>query len=764
MNAREQELADLLDQYLDELETNPNVTPPQELGRTAATAQKMRAHLAAEPNPKFAAALRAQIERAAEMQNARAPQPPPRRRTVSAARWSFAGIAAALVVGSIALAFWATRPPSVNAEELLTNARSAARDLNKVNVKSFAMIQETYDARADDPNAPPTRATRGEIKTWYAGPTRWRIESQQAATNQPLYKTIQVADGDAQYDFDVNNNTVNVQVAESKSFPSPSAASLDFLRQDFSNCYEPNVVGEETIAGRAAYKVDMGIAKCRSAAAPALNGPHTIWLDKKTFFVLKSEIRALTGDAVTSSMAVTAIDYNQALPNDLFTFTPPADAKINDMRPKPAPSAQEYQTQLSALAARVEFPLFAPAELPNGLVPRAPQWNEIEKQIELAYVPAAQADTNSLAQQDGVSILEKRADYETLRGWSDGAEPFALDGAQGWIRRGDFDPSVGTGSNSAATVLRDGTLLLISSFRVKPDALIELAKTLQTVPGSHAPAPNPTAPTLQALRAQADYPILIPTYVPDDLTPAPPMQNEIDYYRADGTKALMVQNAKQGAGAMEQESRFQGELVELPNGRVAHQLLFNADANQPTIVILWWVQDGGYTALESHGIARDETLKIAASMSSAAELGKTHAPPVQPTPTAAPAPAFQILRPTWLPEKMTVVERNIPTPDGKGAGIEIHFDPHPDSAPHDTLTLTEMPKAFAESFNDPQFQKKDIGGRDVTFNKIGSGCVMYSWVQGDVALRLTNAYDPPGEPGQVRYTCEQMEKIIALIP
>jgi hypothetical protein len=150
-------------------------------------------------------------------------------------------------------------------------------------------------------------------------------------------------------------------------------------------------------------------------------------------------------------------------------------------------------------------------------------------------------------------------------------------------------------------------------------------------------------------------------------------------------------------------------------------------------------------------------------MSSAAELGETQAPPAQPTPTPVPAPSFKILRPTWLPEEMKISERNVPTPNGRGAGIEIRFDPHPDGTPHDMLTLTEMPKAFAESFNDPQFQKKDIGGRDVTFNKIGSGCVLYSWVQGDVALTLTNAYDPPGQPGQVRYTCAQMEKIIASI-
>jgi outer membrane lipoprotein-sorting protein len=759
MSAHEQHMAELLEQYLEELETNPNAQPPKKLDpQLVATIQKTEMYFASEPNPEFVASLRSQIEHAAMSPSARAKQNAPRRGIFALPRWSFAGVAAALLIALGAFALWSTRPAPVNAQELLSHARSAATDLNSVNVKSFEMVQESYSVVVDDANAPPTRETRGEMKTWYAAPTRWRIETQSQTTNQPPYKTIQIADGAAQFDYNVYDNTVNIQVAESKSFPSPSVLSLDFLQQDMSNCYTPNVVGEETIAGRAAYKVDMGVAKCRSASAPELNGPHTLWIDKETFFVLKSEIRALHGDRVTSSFQVTSIRYNVDLPNDLFQFTPPANAQVNDMRPKPAPSVQDFQTQLSALAPRVEFPIFAPAQLPNDLQPRAPMLNEIEKQIELAYVPADEVATNTLAMQHGVSIIEKRADYETLRNWTDGAEAFALDNAQGWIRRGDFDPNVGTGSNSAAMILRDGTLISISSFAVEPDALVEIAKSLQPVPGSHTPLPNPTAPTLDELRAHADYPILIPTYVPSDLTPAPPTQNQIEYYRADGMLALIVQNAKQGNGGMEQEPRFKGEMVKLPNGREVHQLMF-----EPQIVILWWNQDGGYTALEGHGIARDEMLKIAASMSSTAALGKTQAPPAQPTPTPVPAPSFKILRPTWLPEEMKISERNVPTPNGRGAGIEIRFDPHPDGTPHDMLTLTEMPKAFAESFNDPQFQKKDIGGRDVTFNKIGSGCVLYSWVQGDVALTLTNAYDPPGAPGPVRYTCAQMEKIIASI-
>lgn len=758
-NPHDTQMADLLEQYLNELELDPLAQPPRGLDpEMIETVQKMNAHLdASGPRPKFVASLRNRLDREAAHLGRSRKAPP--RGFLTLPRWSFVAIGAALVIAFVAFALWATRPAPVSAQALLSRARSAASDLSNVGVKSFEMQQESYDVLVDDPNAPPTRETRGEMKTWYAGPTRWHIETQSETTHQPLYKTIQIADGGAQYDYDVTNKTVNIQVAEPSSFPSPSVLSLDFLQQDMSNCYSPRIVGEEVIAGRAAYKVDMGIAKCRSASAPELNGPHTLWLDKETFFVLKSEIRALNSDRVTSSFRVTSIRYNIDLSDDLFTFLPPADAKVNDMRPKPAPSQTEYQAQLSALAQRIGFPIFAPAQSPSGFAPRAPQFNEIENQIELAYVPADAMATGAMPDQDSISIIEKRADYDLVRNWTDGAEQIEINGNPAWVRRGDFDTASGLGSNSAVLVLRDGVLISISSFRVPLEQLLHTAQSLETVPGSHAPLANPTAPILQELRAQADYPILIPTYLPDGLTPAPPTQNQIEYLRADGTKALIVQFSKQGTGGMEQEDRFRGKTVMLANGRTAHQLAF-----EPQITILWWNQDGAYLALEGHGIARDEMLKIAASMSATAELGETQAPSAAPTPTPVPAPSFTVLRPTWLPEAMTITERNVPAPTGQGAGIEIRFDAHPNDIPHDALTLTEFPQAGVQTITDePEMTQENINGRDVNIIRRGKDCVTFYWIQDQVFLELRNPYDLPDAPGQVRYTCDQMKRIVASI-
>ncbi len=48
----------------------------------------------------------------------------------------------------------------------------------------------------------------------------------------------------------------------------------------------------------------------------------------------------------------------------------------------------------------------------------------------------------------------------------------------------------------------------------------------------------------------------------------------------------------------------------------------------------------------------------------------------------------------------------------------------------------------------------------MTVVRRGEGCVTFSWEQDGVALTLTNPYDPPGAPGQVRFSCDQMRRVI----
>jgi outer membrane lipoprotein-sorting protein len=91
------------------------------------------------------------------------------------------------------------------------------------------------------------------------------------------------------------------------------------------------------VAGRDAYIIALGIPVTMSNSAPVINGPADVWIDKETFFMLKTVTRSQESDEVVSSMEVAAIRYNPSLDDALFTFTPPLGVTVSDQRETPTP-------------------------------------------------------------------------------------------------------------------------------------------------------------------------------------------------------------------------------------------------------------------------------------------------------------------------------------------------------------------------------------------------------------------------------------------
>ncbi|MEJ2711254.1 MAG: hypothetical protein P8074_26840 [Anaerolineales bacterium] len=149
-------------------------------------------------------------------------------------------------------------------------------------------------------------------------------------------------------------------------------------------------------------------------------------------------------------------------------------------------------------------------------------------------------------------------------------------------------------------------------------------------------------------------------------------------------------------------------------------------------------------------------IKIAASMSRTADLGEIEERTPLFTPTQAAEMPFGLLLPTWLPEDATRSVRI------DGEIVTLGFDPHPDDAPHSVLTLMEMPAALFVPGGDPDPQaiREQIGEYEVTIIWRGQDCITLEWNVGDLHLQLTNPYDPPGQP---RYSCDQMRRIVASI-
>ncbi len=102
-------------------------------------------------------------------------------------------------------------------------------------------------------------------------------------------------------------------------------------------CYTPRITGEETVAGRRVFVLDLGMYRCTAANTPEdLKAIHHIhWIDAETYFILKTVQTSGTGAALT--IETTAIEYNPALPPAVFAFPRPqeTDAIVVDARPQP---------------------------------------------------------------------------------------------------------------------------------------------------------------------------------------------------------------------------------------------------------------------------------------------------------------------------------------------------------------------------------------------------------------------------------------------
>ncbi len=481
MNTRDEPMAEWMERYFEELETNPNAEPPREMdSQMIETIKKMNAYFAApEPNAEFVASLRDTLARQA---NQGAPAQKTARTFFALQPWSFVGISAALLAAIVAIGLWVTQPAPVDASMVLNKARDAANNFSAVGVNTFEMTTESEQAILGDPQQPITGMSFSTSKIYYGSPLRWRVETTDETLNTPRTTNINVQDGATNWTYDAFNNLVLADVPSQVGLPLPNVGSLELLNQDVSQCWTPRVLGEESIAGRAAYMIDLGNNKCRSAALAAFhNARRKLWVDKETFFVLRDEIKTQDGAQNLDTYVVREIRYNIPLDDTLFQFTPPQGSKLNDMRPKPAPNAQEFLQQLQQLEKQSDVKLYTPRAIPNGLVPRTPRYDPLDNTVKLEYVPLADASTNTFADLSGITILETQATDEKIEMWTQGSEPSGISRYRTWTRKGDYNPNTNEGSNSAVYLVIDDTFVVVSSYIVSVDDLLKTALSLERI-------------------------------------------------------------------------------------------------------------------------------------------------------------------------------------------------------------------------------------------------------------------------------------------
>jgi len=669
---QEQEETEMLQAFWTALAADNMLATPRGLDpEVAALARRLtRAVRLPAPEPAFVAALqRRLLGETTHVPTSRGPD----ERVAAAPRWRMAAprwrpVAAVVAVAATLLAALgaafsaalvpAVQPAAVSAQTIVQRALRASMGVvsGKDGVQSFT-LNSTTTMQLGNSGLPVfdgySGAVVSEVRRWYETPNRWRIERRYGSpprgylAREYYAPGTQVSDGTTFWSYDQPNHTVSINPLQGESgtadlFPlgqtnaAPASSqpprSVGSVLAEATRCFTPTLEGSAAVAGRDSYVIDLERAGCYSASAYETNGRLALWVDKRTFFVLKSvlyDIKDRTRPYVTT--VVTAVRYNVPIDPAVFTFTPPAGAVVDDQRPRPgdgkAPGPAEYGWQLTALAMSVPFPLFAPPAIPAGLIPEEPRRDDTVAGwggVQLAYVRPARVAADSAdpsrAIGDGVYIAERAAtlsDAASDHGLA--AQPVRIGALSGWYQPAVINMS-GKGKGSAVSFIRDGTLVLLSGASLSRSAALRLAAGLAAVPGGHAPLLPPAPPSVASLRKRLPYPLFVPTRVPVGLTRRQPLERangreapvvELDYEGTDGSTALIVLEGPMGC-CIDANPNLIGRPVQLANGVMAHPMPNEAQFGGP---ILWWEQDGTYIAVSGPRLTFAQESAVAVSMS-----------------------------------------------------------------------------------------------------------------------------------------------------
>lgn len=239
------------------------------------------------------------------------------------------------------------------------------------------------------------------------------------------------------------------------------AADLQtLLREASRDVYKASLVGNEQVAGRAAYVVD--VTPKPGAAVPSNAAHLKLRIDQATFFPLGSEVWD-NHDNLLDSQVFTSIELNSSLDPTLFAFSPPPGAQVLDAHP----ATGEKLAQLWRQAAQqAPYTIFMPTDIPAKIVPGKPSYDNARRVITQSYIPP---ERNQL--------------------W---VKLILLEGSPSVLQGGDGGQIVQVGALSARyvdndgmrtlTLDRDGTrILLQTSGALSKDDLVQVAQSLQPV-------------------------------------------------------------------------------------------------------------------------------------------------------------------------------------------------------------------------------------------------------------------------------------------
>jgi outer membrane lipoprotein-sorting protein len=269
-----------------------------------------------------------------------------------------------LLISSLLLGACAAKLPT--ADEIVAKmeaARASTQDVHATVAIDFKAPDQTGSMVIEGWMQKLPDAADGQPKA------RVRAEVREAS-QADLVGTLLVSDGEQFWLYNPANNTVITGTAaemkqQAPTSPAGATQMLQDVVQKGLDAVDLKVLGEEQVAGKNTWKVSV-TPKPDTAAKLNLAGviEATMWVDEALAMPLKLSVDA--SDFGSGTVEVRTIELNTGLSADLFSYTPPAGAKIVQAADLAAQMAPKAAT-LDEARSSVSFTLREPGYLPEGL-------------------------------------------------------------------------------------------------------------------------------------------------------------------------------------------------------------------------------------------------------------------------------------------------------------------------------------------------------------------------------------------------------------
>lgn len=244
---------------------------------------------------------------------------------------------AVVLVGVLSLLlYWAMQGPSpASASEILARAGAAANRTSPGAVHStHAIVDVRYR------NSPSEQFTQSMQEWWDQAPDKSRTDSRLTAGGKE-YRFVLIKVGTTRYMY--NPDTGELRIDSIKRSATTVGSELGTVAGDvssigrFGQVYDAVLVGEEQVAGRDAYVLELTAKPTEGLTLTQYR--KKVWIDKEAYLMLGERDWDKDGTLLYESKCQ-RIEINPNLDSTVFELKPPAGTKITDLRITPTPGTK----------------------------------------------------------------------------------------------------------------------------------------------------------------------------------------------------------------------------------------------------------------------------------------------------------------------------------------------------------------------------------------------------------------------------------------